>query len=206
MWTVYCHTTPNGKKYIGITSKTAEERWANGRSYRAYFASAIKKYGWNNIKHEILYENLEEEQAKLMEISLIHHYKTNDKQYGYNMTNGGDGTVGLIQTVESNHKRSETQKGKKRGPMSDEHKANLSKSKKGCIPWNKGKTNIYTDETCKQISNSLKGKQAGKKHWTYGVRGKNNPNYGKHWWNDGKEQIFTFDCPEGFVPGMLKRK
>ena len=29
---------------------------------------------------------------------------------------------------------------------------------------------------------------------------------GKHWYNNGKENRFCFECPEGFVIGMLKRK
>ena len=29
---------------------------------------------------------------------------------------------------------------------------------------------------------------------------------GKKWYNNGEVNTFTFECPEGFVPGMLKRK
>ena len=27
---------------------------------------------------------------------------------------------------------------------------------------------------------------------------------GRHWYNNGKENKFCYECPEGFVPGMLK--
>lgn len=32
-YTVYMHTTPNGKRYIGITAQTVERRWQNGYGY-----------------------------------------------------------------------------------------------------------------------------------------------------------------------------
>ena len=60
--------------------------------------NAINKYGWNNIKHIILFEGLTQEEACDKEVELIAKYKTNiyryGNAYGYNMTDGGDGTVG----------------------------------------------------------------------------------------------------------------
>jgi hypothetical protein len=59
-WILYRHTSPSGKVYIGITFKTANKRWNNGRGYSncTYFYNAILKYGWDNIKHEILFTDL----------------------------------------------------------------------------------------------------------------------------------------------------
>ena len=95
-WTVYKHTTPNGKIYIGITSQKPEKRWASGHGYKkTYFGNAIQKYGWKNIKHEILFSGLNELDAKEKEVELIEKFKSFEKEYGYNLTKGGDGTVGL---------------------------------------------------------------------------------------------------------------
>lgn len=91
-FTVYCHTNKiNGKKYIGITGMKPAERWGvDGRGYgKQVFAKAIKKYGWNNYEHEILYSNLSREQAMQKEIDLISEYETTNNLYGYNMTSGG---------------------------------------------------------------------------------------------------------------------
>lgn len=94
-WTIYRHVSPSGKVYVGITSRSPKERWGhNGCSYRGQiFVNAINKYGWDNIKHEILFTNLTEQRAKNLEIELIRHYK--GLGISYNMTDGGDGTVGL---------------------------------------------------------------------------------------------------------------
>jgi hypothetical protein len=29
---------------------------------------------------------------------------------------------------------------------------------------------------------------------------------GKHWYNNGKESVLDYECPEGFSPGRLKTK
>ena len=96
-YAVYMHITPNNKKYIGITCQKLNQRFQNGLGYRKcpYFMSAIKKYGWDNIKHKTLFENLSKEDAEKKEIELISQYKSNDRRYGYNIANGGNckGTV-----------------------------------------------------------------------------------------------------------------
>ena len=52
---VYVHTCPNGKRYVGCTTRVKPEfRWAEGKGYQTnkHFYSAIQKYGWSSIKHE----------------------------------------------------------------------------------------------------------------------------------------------------------
>lgn len=91
-YSVYVHVFPNNKKYIGITMRKPKYRWNNGKAYyhNQFMVRAIKKYGWENIEHKILYEHLTKEEAEQKEIELIKHYKTNDKKYGYNIENGGN--------------------------------------------------------------------------------------------------------------------
>ena len=63
---VYKHTSPSGKVYIGITSRTPEARWGkDGVEYKLnkHFWNAIQKYGWDNFDHEILCTNLNYEDA-----------------------------------------------------------------------------------------------------------------------------------------------
>lgn len=89
---VYKHTFPNGKVYIGITSKKPEERWQNGKGYTSnkHLQNAIRKYGWINIKHDVLLKNLNDKEAKFFEIYYIKLYKSTDKQKGYNISLGGN--------------------------------------------------------------------------------------------------------------------
>lgn len=58
-WTVYIHINKsNQKKYVGITSRKPTVRWKrNGEGYKSspYFYNAIKKHGWDNFEHNILW-------------------------------------------------------------------------------------------------------------------------------------------------------
>lgn len=90
-YTVYKHTAPNGKVYIGITSNKLNVRWRNGDGYKQnkHFYSAILKCGWENMKHEVLFSGLTKETAAQKEMELIAQYKSNQREYGYNNSIGG---------------------------------------------------------------------------------------------------------------------
>ena len=127
-YSVYKHTTPSGKVYIGITSKKAEQRWLNGRGYKrnTHFWNAIQKYGWENITHEILAENLTKEEACGCEQMYIAIYGSCEPEKGYNMTYGGE--TGAIHTIESRRKLSASKIGKRYNigvPFAEERKAKL---------------------------------------------------------------------------------
>lgn len=67
---VYKHTCPDGCCYVGITSREPNERWHDGFGYQNSnytFFKKIVKYGWDNIKHEILYTGLDEKEARRLE-------------------------------------------------------------------------------------------------------------------------------------------
>lgn len=99
---VYMHTSPSGKIYIGITSRKPIERWgSDGRGYlgknkngefrQPAMANAIKKYSnWDEWQHDIIATNLSQEEAKKMEQELIAQYKSNNSNYGYNISPGGE--------------------------------------------------------------------------------------------------------------------
>lgn len=191
-WCVYCHTNKiNGKKYFGITSRPVKDRWRNGNGYdktQVYFWNAITKYTWDGFEHEIILDCLTETEAKEKEIELIALYKTNCRRYnnptyGYNCTDGGDGTSGHEVTEETRQKISEAvinnyrQTGRKPWnygipmseeqkeqvrqahigkPLSEEHRKKLSDAKKGKIPSNLSM--LLSDESIrKKISESLRG-------------------------------------------------
>lgn len=112
---VYAHIVPNGKAYIGITSLKTEIRWKNGKGYEKcpLFWKAICKYGWENIKHIVLIEDVTREVAGMCEQALIAKYKTNETQYGYNNTSGGEkGNLGYRFTEEQKAKVSKVIRGR----------------------------------------------------------------------------------------------
>ena len=118
---VYVHIFPNGKKYFGITSKKPNARWEGGTGYdkehQPVMYNAIQKYGWDNIEHKILYEDLALKDACAMEQKLIAEFKTNCRRYGdefgYNMTDGGEGKLGSTHSEENKEKYRQRLLGKK---------------------------------------------------------------------------------------------
>ena len=110
---VYVHTcTANGKKYVGVTSRDPESRWLKGRGYyqNKHFYSAILKYGWDNIEHEVFEVESEEEMYR-KEVELISFYHSNDPKFGYNNSVGGEYShLGCKHSKESKKKMSEALK------------------------------------------------------------------------------------------------
>ena len=130
-YTVYKHTSPSGKVYIGITGKTPELRWRNGRNYKScpYFHHAIQKYGWDNFTHEILFTGLTKEEACIKEGQLISEYQSDNPDFGYNLNSGGGaGFTGGHHSEETKLKIANAHKGMKMPPWSEEHKRKLSES------------------------------------------------------------------------------
>lgn len=144
------HTSPSNKRYIGITSRTIKDRWHGGYGYKTSicFNNAVKKYGWENFKHEVLYDNLTYEEACKKEIELIAKYKTQQREFGYNISKGGGGrsapfsekTIEKLRKSHLGHKLSEETKRrqseshKKRyreHPMTEETKRKISEKQKG---------------------------------------------------------------------------
>ena len=184
---VYKHTCPNGKVYIGITSNDPKRRWNNGNGYRQnnHFSNAIKKYGWKNIKHEIVLSDITKEQAAEKEIELIKESKSWDPKYGYNNTLGGEGGQHFTEDAKARiskslkdryssdpelRKKSSLSKIGRRA--SEETKAKMSESQKRRWTdddkkrlsermrgnrYRVGKSVVFSDETREKISKSKKG-------------------------------------------------
>lgn len=168
---VYRHIFPNGKLYIGMTGQPPKERWkrgGNGYRTQELVWRAIRKYKWENIKHEIMFDNLTREEAENKEVELIKLYNSDNQQFGYNCTSGGESYVPNEYT---RNKISESLKGK---PISEEHKRKQSEKMSGKNHPNYGKHlseetkkkigdanrgRVFTTEQRKRMSDSHKGKE-----------------------------------------------
>jgi 2-polyprenyl-3-methyl-5-hydroxy-6-metoxy-1,4-benzoquinol methylase len=163
----------NGKRYIGF-SINIENRWRKhkrvlnkGCHDNSYLQRAWNYYGMENFIFEIIQElSPDEEILKLMEIYWIAYYNSfKGDGGGYNLTRGGDGSLGSTHSEESKLKMSVNRKGKgtgKNNPMYKRHHSEESKKKMSLA--HSGKK--LSDEHKKNISISLIGE--------------NSPNYGKH--------------------------
>lgn len=128
---VYIHTAPNNKKYVGQTMQAPETRWVDGKGYadNPYFTNVINKYGWDNIKHEIIRQGLTAQQADILEQELIKKHRTTEADFGYNLQHGGHG--GQLHTQATKNKISTIMKKTYNGTFSPEHREAISASKRG---------------------------------------------------------------------------
>lgn len=99
IWTVYIHIVPknitnlnHAMYYVGVTKQNVKRRWgySTGIHYKksTVFYKAIEEYGFQNMIHEIFAEHLTKDEAYNLEELLISKLKSNNPEYGYNMTAG----------------------------------------------------------------------------------------------------------------------
>lgn len=87
---VYCLTnTVNGKKYIGLTTRTVSARIKEHENAESYIGNAIRKHGRDNFTLQVLDKANDLGELKEKEIYWINEYDTYNS--GYNQTIGGDG-------------------------------------------------------------------------------------------------------------------
>ena len=158
---VYKHIFPNNKVYIGITCQNPLRRWSNGFGYHQQpcIYNAIKKYGWKNVEHVILFTDMTKEEAEAKEVELIAEYKSNKKEYGYNIANGGLATGMMAE--ETKKQISGKLKGVPKGYSAWKGKKHSLESRKKLSEKRKGKLNpMYgkhiTEETRAKMSESHK--------------------------------------------------
>lgn len=94
----------NGKIYIGQTTKAietrAKEHLSRVKLSKSIFSMALKKYGAENFKWETIDTSSCRDDINKKEIFWINHYNSYvgfDNCNGYNMTLGGEGSLGILQ-------------------------------------------------------------------------------------------------------------
>lgn len=117
MYTVYRRITPDGRSYIGCTSKSLEERAGRrGTGYyqnKAFFA-AIQKFGWSSVRTEIILQTEDLLEARAAETAAIEKYQAKDPEHGYNSVDSGfsmgpERITHLRKIGKSNWERSKTE-------------------------------------------------------------------------------------------------
>lgn len=149
----------NGKFYIGQhkTDDLEDNYWGSGLAIHR----AIDKYGIENFVFTVLIDLKNEEEMNLLE-ELVVNEDFIKRADVYNLKTGG--SRGKY-SFESRMKISIANKGQKawnKGiKMSEEFIQKDRISHIGQKAWNKGKTDVYSTETKKKISNSRTGKCCG---------------------------------------------
>jgi len=157
----------NGKKYVGQTTKTFEERLKNhiknSRRHDHPIYRAIRKYNISNF--DSYYYDCDESVLDYLETELIKVFDT--VKTGYNCEYGGN----------------------KNKVISDETRKKNSEAQIGHIPWNKGKVgsqkawnkDIKTGPTGKPpYTKETMNEETRKKHFKNN-KGENNPMFGCKW-------------------------
>lgn len=162
------------KSYIGKTIHRPSFRWGNnGKGYEpragekpTKFYQAIKKYGWDSFQHDVLLKiecNTEEELTMwLADWETYYFEKYDSVDNGYNIQR-----TSIIMDAETRFRMGNGSRGK---PMSNEHKANISKALAG---------KPKSDEAKQNMSNARKGKYTGE----------NNPFYGRPHTEESRKKI-----------------
>lgn len=126
----------NNKIYIGCTTNV-EKRWnkhikvalSKRKKEKFYIHNAIQKYGVENFSIETLIEIHSKEQMFSFEKKYIEEYKSNKNDFGYNLTEGGEGAFGRVLSKETKDKISKAHLGIKHSDETKEllRKINLGK-------------------------------------------------------------------------------
>ena len=134
--TLYVITnTVNGKQYVGIAVDFERRRREHISGHGSKIVhQAIQKYGVDNLIFDVWYEG-DEQWIKTMERRAILALDAMAPS-GYNLTFGGDGSLGWRASEETRRKMSKARKGKKLGPHSAETCQKISEAHKGkkCSP------------------------------------------------------------------------
>ena len=166
---IYCaQNMVNGKRYVGKTMRGLEKRvkehnqdaTKNDRQH-IYLYRAFHKYGFTNFSWTILCYCSDNQGLVIAEQYWIRILQTSNKQYGYNLTIGGDGTPGWKHSVKvkcqisaaqkqawANPERKMKRLSVQRAPISEEGRKRMSMG---------ARKRRASEETKAKISEATKG-------------------------------------------------
>lgn len=175
IYTIYRIIFPNGKSYIGWSSRSVDARKrehikSSKRNTSIILYKAMRKYEVGDLLWEIVYQSADKEYTlEIAENYFIRLYKSHISENGYNITYGGEGTIGAKDSEETRAKKSiasslrvhsqETKNkisaGNRGKVRSQATKNQISKTKTGRPGWKP------TEEQRKRAAASRLGKKRG---------------------------------------------
>ena len=122
----------NGKIYIGKTTQNENVRQSQHKNSKKndHFHNAIRYHGFDNFEYFVIQDDITTEmELNELEIFYISKYETfTDKTKGYNMTAGGEGSIGHVPSEKTRELMSSARTGLKR---TLEQKRNMSIAQTG---------------------------------------------------------------------------
>ena len=185
---IYCLTNEvNNKKYIGQTinfkKRMAEHRAPSHRECRL-LKRAIKKYGWESFKAEIIDATAKnEDQLNLLEIHYIKKHKSLANEWGYNLESGGNNKTHSLESKQICREKKQAwwnAHPEEKERMSKQHKGKtLSQESKDLMIKNMPQRKEVMIKGIKYISIREAARQLGisKQLCMYRLKAKNFPNW-----------------------------
>ena len=201
----------NNRSYVGATLQTFEAR-KRQHKYRSQshskmkpqpFHKAIMKYGFSSFEWSVLERCRDIAELRNAECKWISFFKSNSREFGYNQTEGGSGTIGMKYSDATREKMSISHIGQKH---TMESRMKRSLSLKGRKPSQSAieasRRRIFTPEQRAAIGAIWRGKKrviseshlsnirrAGQRRSEHGIGAKIKPNEAARIWglrNSGK--------------------
>lgn len=143
----------NGERYVGQTVRPLERRWSSHLNAAKHgdgqLQRAIRKYGRDAFKTEVVGEYETKESLNAAEQAAICAFNAHYWDGGYNLTFGADSFSNVSETT----------------------RQKMSAAKKGIVPWNKGK--VTAEETRQKQRKPHRNRQTPTcEHSTRRVRGR----------------------------------
>lgn len=179
VYVIWCRCT--NKFYVGVTRQKVAKRIRQHKKGKQFVDKQIKAIGWeDNWDYWIVEEGVPSELISEREQFWIAFFGSVYPK-GYNKTIGG--IKHFKHSEETCDQMGNSHRGKKRAPFTEEHKANISKSRTGEKNPNYGKPAHNRGVPCAEdTKDKIRKKLTGRKRpdQSERMKGENNPNFGKH--------------------------
>lgn len=163
------HNTVNNKVYVGKTMNP-KRRWFGHLSFAKHYTSnqyihkAMRKYGSGSFTFSVIQKLSSEFEYNEAEKYWIRYFNSNNPLYGYNLTCGGDGSLGRKQTDYTRKKISDAKLNTMTGALN---------------PFYGQKHTLDTKKLISAKNTGLKRTDDFKKERSIITSGEHNPFYGK---------------------------
>lgn len=162
----------NGKAYIGQTIRSLSDRMSKHfydafqRTEDYYFYRALRKYGKESFVWGVICECKTQKELDSAEIKYISHFKTNERNHGYNIKIGGNGgshsdeTKEKIRIANTGYKHSKSAKKKMSVSKSGKNNPNYGKPMEKSRREKISKSHVglkHTPETIEKIRQAKTG-------------------------------------------------